>query len=135
MNTQSTKIIIATAIVSIAIGAAGAMAFSGTKDASMSGMEGMGHRMPDGTMMDGSMDMQMEMDGMMQNLEGKTGDAFDRTFLSEMIMHHEGAVDMAEAALRDAGRQEIKDLSQSIITAQEQEIRQMQAWEKEWYGN
>lgn len=132
MNTNSTKIIIATAIVSIAIGAAGAMAFSGAKDTKMTGMQG-GHMMPDGTMMNGSMGMQM--DGMMQNLKGKTGDSFDKAFLNEMIMHHEGAVDMAEAALKDAKHQEIKDLSQRIITAQEEEIQQMKAWEKEWYGN
>lgn len=134
MNTNSTKIIIATAIISIAIGAAGAIAFSNTQDAEMSGMQG-GHMMPDGTRMGGSMGMQMEMDGMMQNLKGKTGDAFDKAFLSEMIMHHEGAVDMAEAALRDAKHQEIKDLAQRIITAQEEEIQQMKTWEKEWYGN
>lgn len=131
MNTSSTKTIIATAIVSIAIGAAGAMAFSNTEDKEMSGMQG--HMMPDGTVMGGS--MQMEMDGMMQNLNGKTGDAFDKAFLSEMIMHHEGAVDMAEAALKDAKHQEIKDLAQRIITAQEEEIQQMKTWEKEWYGN
>jgi uncharacterized protein (DUF305 family) len=137
MNTNSTKIIIATAIISIAIGAAGAMAFSAMKDKKMSGMQSGGHMMPDGTMMGGSMGMQMEMemDAMMQNLNGKTGDAFDKAFLSEMIMHHQGAVDMAEAALRDAKHQEIKDLAQRIITAQEEEVLQMRTWEKNWYGN
>jgi len=132
MNTNSAKIIIATSIISVAIGAAGAMAFT-NKEEDMSGMQGMGHMMPDGTMMGGS--MQMEMDGMMKNLEGKTGDAFDKAFLADMIMHHQGAVDMAEAALKDANHQGIKDLSQRIITAQQEEIQQMQAWEKEWYGN
>jgi uncharacterized protein (DUF305 family) len=135
MNTNSTKIIIVTAIISVAIGAAGAMAFSDMSGEKMSGTQGMGHMMPDGTRMDGSMGMQMEMDGMMQNLKGKTGDAFDKAFLSDMIMHHQGAVDMAEAALKDAKHQEIKDLSQRIIAAQEEEILQMQTWEKEWYGN
>lgn len=79
--------------------------------------------------------MQMEMDGMMQNLSGKTGDAFDTAFLTEMIMHHQGAVDMAEAALQDAKHQEIKDLAQRIITAQEEEILLMQTWQRDWYGN
>jgi len=88
-----------------------------------------GHRMTDGSMMHGSMNgMQGEMDSMMQGLSGKTGDAFDQAFLSEMIMHHQGAVAMAEAALKDARHQEIKDLAQNT------EIKGMQDWEKAWYG-
>lgn len=77
------------------------------------------------------------MNHMMMNmnsaLEGKTGDAFDKAFLSEMIVHHEGAVEMAESALRDAKHQEIKDLAKSIIEAQEKEIADMKAWKKSWY--
>lgn len=78
--------------------------------------------------------MQNAMDGMMVGLQGKTGDAFDRAFLSEMIMHHQGAVYMAEAALKDAKHQEIKTMAQNIIAAQTTEIQQMQQWQKSWYG-
>ena len=128
MNTNSPKIIIATAIISIAIGAVGAIAFY---DGNNMGMQG--HMMPDGTTMGGGMGMQM--DAMMQNLDGKTGDAFDKAFLTEMIMHHEGAVVMARAALKSAKHQEIKDLAQEIISAQETEINLMKKWQKDWYGN
>lgn len=79
--------------------------------------------------------MHSAMSGMMSGLSGKTGDEFDKAFLSEMIEHHEGAVDMAEAALKNAKHQEIKDLAKAIIEAQTKEINQMKDWQKSWYPN
>ena len=82
----------------------------------------------------GESEMKHEMEGMMMGLDSKDGDAFDQAFLSEMIVHHQGAVDMAEAALKDAKHAEIKDLAQNIIAAQNTEIAQMKEWQKTWYG-
>jgi len=79
-------------------------------------------------------EMSTEMMNMMSALSGKTGDAFDRAFLEEMIKHHQGAVDMAQATLKNAERQELKDMAQSIISAQNAEIAQMKQWQNEWYG-
>ena len=107
------------------------MAYSkGDKDSGMA----MEHQMPNGQMMGGSM-MQNSMDEMMASLQGKTGDAFDQAFLSEMIVHHQGAVEMAQMALQSAKHQEIKDLAQGIITAQNKEIGEMKSWQKQWYGS
>lgn len=93
------------------------------------------HMMPNGMMMDDSaMSMGSAMVNMMAGLEGKKGDEFDKAFLSEMIMHHEGAVEMAEAALSNANHKEIKDMAHAIITAQTSEISQMKDWQKNWYG-
>jgi len=78
--------------------------------------------------------MHEQMGAMMASLEGKTGDEFDKVFLSEMIMHHEGAVDMAEAALQNAKHQEIKDMANAIISAQTTEINQMRNWQSVWYS-
>lgn len=99
-------------------------------------MQGM-HQMPDGSMMgNGGQNMNMAdmMSSMNAQLEGKTGDAFDQAFISEMIMHHQGAVEMAKLALTNAKHQEIKDLANAIITAQNKEIADMKAWQKAWYN-
>jgi uncharacterized protein (DUF305 family) len=90
------------------------------------------HMMPDGAMMH-DQDMAGMMHDMNAKLIGKTGDEFDRIFLEEMIIHHEGAVDMAELALTNAKHQEIKDLARAIIDAQNTEIAQMRSWSAEWY--
>jgi hypothetical protein len=50
-----------------------------------------------------------------------------------MIMHHQGAVAMANDALKQAQRPEIKQLAEAIIQAQEAEIKQMQDWRKAWF--
>lgn len=78
------------------------------------------------------MGMGMSMDDMMNGLEDKTGDDFDKAFLQEMIEHHKGAVEMAKEAQQNAKHDEIKQLSNDIITAQEKEIQQMQEWQKNW---
>lgn len=75
--------------------------------------------------------MQMDM-GPMTVAAGSA--PFDQRFIEAMIPHHEGAILMARDALQNAERQEIKDLAQTIITAQESEIAQMRQWLQEWYG-
>ena len=59
---------------------------------------------------------------------------YDQRFLQAMIPHHSGAVAMAQMVLEQGERAEIKQLAQAIISAQEAEIVQMQAWLQEWYG-
>ena len=118
--------IVLTAVVALIIGG-----FIGHAIAWMKPASEMSHST---TMMHGGMNMHGAMDGMMAGLEGKTGDAFDQAFLSEMITHHEGAVEMAEAALTNAQHEEIKTMANAIIGAQTTEIKQMQDWQKSWYG-
>jgi uncharacterized protein (DUF305 family) len=96
-----------------------------------------GHMMPDGTVMGGmrsTMSMESMMTGMMANLKGKTGNEFDKAFLTEMVMHHEGAVVMAQAVLTSTDRPELKKLANEIILAQNKEVTQMREWYKSWYG-
>ena len=96
-----------------------------------------GHMMPDGTMMGGmgsTMSMESMMTGMMASLKGKTGNEFDKAFLTEMVMHHEGAVVMAQAVLTSTDRPELKKLANEIIVAQNKEVSQMRAWYKMWFG-
>ncbi len=84
-------------------------------------------------MSNGSM-MQDSMGGMLAGLSGRTGDAFDKAFLAEMIVHHQGAVEMAQAALQNAKHQEIKTMANAILIAQTGEITQMQEWLRTWYN-
>ncbi len=80
----------------------------------------------------GSMNMADHMKMMMDELRGKTGDEFDKAFLEQMIMHHQGALNMAAPGQANAKHQEIKDLTKAVVDAQTKEIKQMQAWQKEW---
>jgi uncharacterized protein (DUF305 family) len=78
--------------------------------------------------------MHSTMTNMMAGLRGRSGDEFDQAFLQEMIVHHEGAVLMAEEALESAKHQEIKTMAEEIINAQTKEIQQMKDWQKKWYN-
>ncbi len=72
--------------------------------------------------------------GMMSmHLNGLTGDDFDKEFIREMIVHHEGAIDMANAALKNAKHDEIKNLANAIIVSQGKEIEDMKSWYQAWY--
>lgn len=92
------------------------------------------HIMPDGSIMqdDGSAMAGMMMD-MNAALRGKTGDALDKAFLEEMIVHHEGAIEMAELLLAGTKRPELQKLGTAIITAQTSEIEQMKEWRAQWF--
>ena len=81
----------------------------------------------------GSMNMLSDMSMMSSSLKGLKGDEFDKRFISEMVTHHEGAVDMAELALTNAKHQEVKTMAQNIISAQTKEIDEMQTWQKDWH--
>ena len=76
--------------------------------------------------------MGMNMDEMSSSLKGKSGDNFDKAFLSEMIDHHQGAVYMAILAKQNAKHDEIKTLANDIVTAQTKEITEMKQWQSNW---
>ncbi|WP_009478874.1 DUF305 domain-containing protein [Rhodococcus sp. JVH1] len=81
----------------------------------MSGMHGMNH--DDGMMSADQMDA----------LTALTGTEFDRQWLTMMIEHHEGAIDMANTELADGENPEVKQMATGIVTAQQKEIADMQA--------
>lgn len=72
------------------------------------------------------------MGGMTARLEGKSGDEFDRTFVSLMIEHHQSAIDMARPGRTSAQHLELKDLTVEIVRAQTDEVAQLKQWQKEW---
>ena len=75
---------------------------------------------------------QMQSMMMMMDL-GAADDQFDLRFLNAMIPHHEGALVMAQDALKKSKRPEMKKLSEEILTSQKKEILQMKEWRKTWY--
>lgn len=124
MENKNTIYIVAALVLGVLVG----YLIWGTK-----GGERSMHMMPDGTMMhDENMSMDAMMHDMMSELEGKKGDEFDQAFLSEMIVHHEGAVVMAQAVLQNSKRPELIKLANDIIKAQTGEIEMMKNWQKEW---
>ncbi len=97
-------------------------------------MHGM-HMMPDGSMMSNSgSDMGSMMMDMTARMEGKTGDELDKVFLEDMIVHHEGAVDMAKELQKGTKRPELQKMAKDIIEVQTGEITMMENWLKEWFG-
>jgi uncharacterized protein (DUF305 family) len=73
------------------------------------------------------------MNSMIESLQTKTGDEFDKEFIAQMIAHHQGAIDMAKLSENQAQHAEIKELSRNIISAQEKEIAEMKSWQKAWH--
>ncbi len=52
----------------------------------------------------------------------------EHDFVTMMIPHHQGAIDMARSLLLTTQDPELRNLAQGIITEQQNEIRLMQAW-------
>jgi uncharacterized protein (DUF305 family) len=70
----------------------------------------------------------------MTALEKASGKTFDIYWLSQMIEHHNGAVVMAKAVLKDGKDARVKKAAQSIIADQSKEVKQMTEWLKKWYN-
>lgn len=82
-------------------------------------MDGM-HEMAGGMMMSG-----MVSSADMGRLRDAQGAEFDRLFLEFMVMHHEGAIQMAQQELDEGKNPEALQLAQTIIDTQQAEIDRM----------
>ncbi|KIF02290.1 hypothetical protein PL81_30820 [Streptomyces sp. RSD-27] len=89
---------------------------------SMEDMAGMGHADDDATSMPGMMHR-----AQVKDLNRASNWAFDTMFLTMMIEHHEGAIDMANSELRHGSYGPTKDLATDIVRSQTAEIAQMRA--------
>jgi uncharacterized protein (DUF305 family) len=73
----------------------------------------------------------MEMGGMLtamelEKLASLKDRAFDQFFLSSMIAHHEGALDLVDM-INDSTNSEVKTLAANIVKSQSAEIEAMKA--------
>ena len=70
-------------------------------------------------------------DGMMSaedmaSLEKASGAEFDRLWLTMMVQHHQGAIEMAQGVLDTSSDTRVKTLASAIIEGQKKEITTMQ---------
>lgn len=65
---------------------------------------------------------------MHEKMAAASGETVDQAYIAKMIAHHEGAVEMAEVALRDSRDPEIRRMAQAVVDAQTREIAEMRAW-------
>lgn len=87
----------------------------------MPGMEGMDHSEE----MEGMEGMMSE--DQMTSLAGLSGAEFDTAWATMMIEHHQGAITQAETVKAAGSDPEVLALADAIISAQQDEITQMQA--------
>jgi uncharacterized protein (DUF305 family) len=95
----------------------GLLAQAGDTAPTSTGHEGMDHGSGDGMMSEDDM----------STLMGMSGPEFDRMWLTMMIEHHEGAVEMADTELAEGENPDAKQLATGIVSAQQREIAEMQA--------
>lgn len=79
-----------------------------------------------------SASMHEQMDSMTASLEELEGTSFDYAFAEEMIVHHQGAIDMALMAKERSQDPSVLALADAIIAAQETEIALMEGWITMW---
>ncbi|MCA8833329.1 DUF305 domain-containing protein [Hymenobacter pini] len=71
--------------------------------------------------------MKASMDAMMQNMPKPVADP-DMNFNMMMTVHHQSAVDMAQAELAHGKDTKLKKMAQKMIDAQQKEIADFKAW-------
>jgi uncharacterized protein (DUF305 family) len=100
----------------------------GTADKTGGSMAGMDHdQMGHGSGGTGSGETARQM--VMEN-----GKYSDGRFIDAMVPHHQGAIEMARVALKNAEHEEIKELSRNITSSQQAEIEELKSIKKEEYG-
>lgn len=96
-------------------------------------MMGMRVNEPEVSIIETDMGMATSMDEMMGSFQDKVGDARDRAFLEAMVVHHQGAIKMAEFIRDRTERKEIANLAKQIIASQTKEVNTMKSWIASWY--
>ena len=66
-------------------------------------------------------------------LAALSGKAYDIAWMSQMIEHHRGAVEMSKLCVKNCLDKDVKAAAKKIINAQDKEISQMNTWLKNWY--
>ena len=128
-------LLLATALI---LASCGGSAGSGGSGEGMKGMDHKemkhkGHKHTENGSKSGSM-KGMDHDNMGSGMSGHGGEYSDRTFIDDMVVHHQGAVAMARVALKNAQHDKIITLSRNIIPNQRAEIEELKSIKKREFG-
>lgn len=81
-----------------------------------------------------SLGLSIEQMGMSMDMAAlQSADPFDKAFIDDMTVHHEGAIAMAKAQLAGGANADLRKIATAIVAAQEKEIAEMATWKAEWY--
>ncbi len=109
------------------------LAACGSVGSDQQGDQSGGHGQMDHSQM-GHGSMGMGSKGMVKQMVMENGKYSDRAFIDAMVPHHQGAIAMAEVALKNAEHEEIKELSRNIVSTQQSEIEELKSIKKEEFG-
>ena len=131
---KNTLLVVVLTIAAIAFAACNQTTSNGNSAANHGGM----HNGSSNSMNHNSMPMNSNMSGMdhgsMQSSPNAASQPYDLQFIDTMTNHHQGAIEMAEMALKKSNNAELKAFAQKIIDDQKKEIAQMKEWREKWYA-
>lgn len=131
---KNTLLVVVLTIAAIAFAACNQTTSNGNSAANHGGM----HNGSSNSMNHNSMPMNSNMSGMdhgsMQSSPNAASQPYDLQFIDTMTNHHQGAIEMAEMALKKSNNAELRAFAQKIIDDQKKEIAQMKDWREKWYA-
>lgn len=79
--------------------------------------------------------LSMDQMGMSMNMGAlNTAKPFDRSFIDDMVPHHQGAIRMAREELAEGTDPQLQQIATGIVAAQTREIGEMNSWRTDWFG-
>ena len=131
---KNTLLVVVLTTAAIAFAACNQTTSNGNSAANHGGM----HNGSSNSMNHNSMPMNSNMSGMdhgsMQSSPNAASQPYDLQFIDTMTNHHQGAIEMAEMALKKSNNAELRAFAQKIIDDQKKEIAQMKDWREKWYA-
>ncbi|BBL80475.1 hypothetical protein RxyAA322_23290 [Rubrobacter xylanophilus] len=88
----------------------------------------------DGHSMQMDSDEMRMMDDALADLESSEGKEFEVAYVNQMVPHHQGALEMAQAVVDRASDRRVRDAAARIIEDQRREIEELTEFLREKYG-
>lgn len=118
--------LVTAAAILMVVGGTPALAQQGQQMQHGQGMQG--HSMGGGA---SSREMTQAMEKMNRDMtQGMTGNP-DQDFARMMAAHHQGAIDMAKAYLKDGKDRKLRGMAEKVVKDQQGEVAELQEWLQE----